>query len=252
MQAVVMQSTADNYAAVAERLRDMGLEPVMADTPRHALSIIESNGCIHLVVADALMPREGGFQLLKALKENPRFQWYPVAMTSSSWDHTTVRQSLESGADAILALPVVPDVFHAKIAGLLADGRRVVLVVDDEETIRTYMQTILEVERYLVMTVPSSEEALEFVKSHTVHAVISDIMMPGMNGLDLMVEIKKAHDHIPVILVTGFSGKFSVDRAIAAGADGYFKKPFKNTEMISTLRRVVRSARGDRTPILRA
>ncbi len=250
IKALVLQSSNENLSTIKGPLAAAHLEVVVADSARHALSILEADGSIHLILIDVLTPREGGFQLLKSVKENPRFQWYPVAMTSTQWDHLTVRQSLELGADAIFALPMAEDMFVAKVTRLLANGRRVVLVVDDEETIRKYMTTILESERFVVRTAASSDQALDIVKSSTVHGVISDIMMPGMSGLDLMVEIKKAHDHIPVILITGFSGKFAAEQAIAAGADAYFQKPFKNTELLATLRRVIHLNCSERTTAL--
>jgi CheY-like chemotaxis protein len=64
-------------------------------------------------------------------------------------------------------------------------------------------------------------------------------MLPGMNGLEFMERVKKRYGHIPVVLITGYAGQFTPDHAIEQGADGYFKKPFNNKELIRTLEAIL-------------
>ena len=118
-------------------------------------------------------------------------------------------------------------------------GKRIVLIVDDEPEILNLLKNVLEIERFKVLTAESAEKALEVLTENKVHAIVSDILLPGITGIDLLVAIKQQYEHTPVILITGYSGKFTPQHAISAGADGYFKKPFRNLELVQTLRQVI-------------
>ncbi len=103
----------------------------------------------------------------------------------------------------------------------------VILVVDDEETIRFCLKEALEAERYKVYTEESGENALRLLKKLVPDLVILDLKLPGINGLDLLNEIKLHDPNILVILLTGHSSTDSVVRAMKAGAFDYLEKPFK-------------------------
>jgi DNA-binding NtrC family response regulator len=108
------------------------------------------------------------------------------------------------------------------------DGvKPVILVVDDEETIRFCLQEALEVEGYKVHTEDNGENSLRFIKKMIPDLVILDLKMPGMNGLDLLREIKSYDQNILVILLTGHASVDSAVNAMKAGAFDYLEKPFK-------------------------
>src|SRR5512145_2260338 len=114
-----------------------------------------------------------------------------------------------------------------------------ILVVDDEEIMREILEALLTREGYHVRVAASGEEGLEFAKSFPFDAVIVDVMMPGMDGLALLDELKKLDDELPVLMVTAFA---SVETAIAAmkrGAFDYITKPFKNDEVLVVVRNAV-------------
>jgi two-component system C4-dicarboxylate transport response regulator DctD len=77
---------------------------------------------------------------------------------------------------------------------------------------------------------------LAIVGERRVDAVISDILMPGKSGMDLLVDLKMKYADIPVILITGHSGRFSAQDAIASGADGFLAKPFNNLDIVFSIR----------------
>ena len=81
------------------------------------------------------------------------------------------------------------------------------------------------------------------IASRQIFAIISDICMPGISGLDLLVKVKEIYPQMPVLLVTGQTGKYSREQAIAAGADGFMAKPFKNVEIATKLRVLIQSSR---------
>ncbi len=108
------------------------------------------------------------------------------------------------------------------------DGvKPVILVVDDEETIRFCLKEALEIEGYKVHTEDNGENSLRLIKKMIPDLVILDLKMPGMNGLDLLKEIKSYDQNILVILLTGHASVDSAVNAMKAGAFEYLEKPFK-------------------------
>jgi len=111
-----------------------------------------------------------------------------------------------------------------------------ILVIDDEDIMREILETLLSREGYTVRLASSGAEGLELAKSLPFDAVIVDVMMPGMDGMAVLDELKKIDDDLPVLMITAFA---SVENAIAAmkrGAFDYITKPFKNDEVLVVVR----------------
>ncbi len=117
-----------------------------------------------------------------------------------------------------------------------------VLIVDDDAAIRESMNEFVDMSGYRSSTAVSAEEALEMLKTHSVDVVITDIMLPGMDGLELTDYIKKNHD-IDVIVMTGYSGDYSYEEAISKGASDFVFKPVRFEELLLRLRRVLKERR---------
>jgi len=113
-----------------------------------------------------------------------------------------------------------------------------VLVVDDEAGVRSVLEQILQMKGYRVQGVSSGREALEYLKSHRTDLVLSDIVMPGISGLELLQVIKKQYPHIGVIIMTGHGDAYTVKQALTLGADEYITKPFRNDEVALIIDRV--------------
>src|SRR5216117_38171 len=110
-----------------------------------------------------------------------------------------------------------------------------ILVIDDEEIMREILEALLTREGYEVRLAASAVEGLEAARSVPFDAAIVDMMMPGMDGISALDELKKIDDDMPVLMITAFA---SVENAIAAmkrGAYDYITKPFKNDEVLVVL-----------------
>ncbi len=109
-----------------------------------------------------------------------------------------------------------------------SDGvKPVILVVDDENTIRFCLKEALEAEGYKVYTEENGENSLKLIKKVIPDLIVLDLKMPGMNGVDLLREIKSHDQDILVILLTGHASVDSAVNAMKAGAFDYLEKPFK-------------------------
>src|ERR1700723_3692220 len=107
-----------------------------------------------------------------------------------------------------------------------------ILVVDDEPSIRKYLQTLLEVDGYDVETVSTGREAIEKVsKGDRPDFVILDVLMPEMNGLDTLKELMQVDRTLNVIMLSCSNEVGTVVEAIRIGAHDYLTKPFEKTEL---------------------
>src|SRR5579863_8885647 len=114
--------------------------------------------------------------------------------------------------------------------------REKVLVVDDEPSIRKYLQTLLELEGYLVTAVGSGREALERVQEgERPDLIILDVLMQEMNGLDTLRELIKVDRTLNVVMLSCSNEVTTVVEAIRLGAQDYLTKPFEKAELDAAL-----------------
>jgi CheY-like chemotaxis protein len=122
----------------------------------------------------------------------------------------------------------------ARLAPQVTTSR--ILVVDDEESIRDLCARVLTRAGYLVVTVPSGEDALTRLTAEPFDMVISDIRMPGVSGLEVLEQAKAAAPQLRVVLITGFGTSHTLERARQSGADRILTKPFNPMELLAAVR----------------
>src|SRR5687767_14722238 len=114
-----------------------------------------------------------------------------------------------------------------------------ILVIDDEEIMREILDTLLTREGYHVRLASSGEEGVELAKTVPFDAAIVDVMMPGIDGIATLEELKKIDDELPVLMITAFASVETAITAMKRGAFDYITKPFKNDEVLVVLRNAV-------------
>jgi CheY-like chemotaxis protein len=116
--------------------------------------------------------------------------------------------------------------------------RQRVLVVDDDPEIVTFLATLLELEGIESQVATSAAAAVEQLEHGLPNLVLLDIAMPDRDGLDLCRALKKdpRTRDLPVFVVSARPGKDVVERALAAGAEEFIRKPFENHELIARIR----------------
>ncbi len=114
-----------------------------------------------------------------------------------------------------------------------------VLVVDDEEGVRATLHEFIEYEGYKCSSAADAQEAFDVLGREEVDVVITDIKMPGMDGLELTEAITKKYDS-DVIVFTSYGGEFSYEEAMEKGASDFALKPIRPAELIARLKRVLR------------
>ncbi len=127
-------------------------------------------------------------------------------------------------------------------------GRTVsILVVDDEQIVLDSIKKHLRKDDYTIHTVMSAREALDLIDGTPVDIVLTDLMMPEMDGLQLMKEIKSKLPQVPVIMITGYATINTALQATQLGAFDYIAKPFTRSELMAVIQRasgVIRKTNG--------
>jgi DNA-binding NtrC family response regulator len=118
-----------------------------------------------------------------------------------------------------------------------------ILVIDDEEIMREILETLLVREGYEVRLAASGSEGIEMARALPFDAAIVDIMMPGLDGIATLDELKRIDEDLAVIIITAYASIESAIAAMKAGAFDYVTKPFKNEEVLVVVRNAMERRR---------
>jgi len=129
-------------------------------------------------------------------------------------------------------------------------GQRV-LVVDDEENIRSLVRMYLEREGYRILEAETGDTALESIMQEPPDLVVLDIMLPGMDGFDVCREVRREQD-VPILMLTARDEDIDKIVGLELGADDYLTKPFNPRELVARVKAILRrtSQSGDKTASL--
>ncbi|KGX87593.1 response regulator transcription factor [Pontibacillus litoralis] len=115
-----------------------------------------------------------------------------------------------------------------------------VLVVEDELSIRSFIQLNLRKAGYIVTEATTGEEALDLFNRHTYDVVLLDIMLPGIDGMSVCEQIRKQNNHVGIIMLTAKSQEEDKIYGLSVGADDYIPKPFSPNELIARMTALLR------------
>lgn len=118
-----------------------------------------------------------------------------------------------------------------------------ILIVDDEIHILELLRYNLESNGFDVIEAETGEQALSLLKAEKVDAMILDLMLPGMDGIDVLRQIRKSDQSLlPIIMLTAKNEEIDAVLGLEMGADDYIGKPFRTRELVSRLKAVMRRA----------
>jgi DNA-binding response OmpR family regulator len=113
-----------------------------------------------------------------------------------------------------------------------------ILVVDDEPYIRDLIRDTLKIRKYEAATAANGVEALDILARESFDIVVTDVVMPGMGGLELVKHLKKNHPQVRVIVLTGYPRQSDIGDFLLQGADEFLPKPFRGNDLVAVIRRV--------------
>ncbi|MGA1874501.1 MAG: response regulator [bacterium] len=218
---LIIEDEPEVAAAIFDYLSQKGYRPLMAACGKEGL-LLARRHCPLAIILDVIMPEMDGWEVLQNLKKNSRTAEIPVIIFSISDDRET---GLALGAAGYISKPKKKGelLVNDDMAPLLEKielvsggmsrhspahpehgaGNRILLVEDNESAI-IQVKTVLEQEGYLVDVARGGEEALTYVKQRIPDGIILDLMMPGINGFEVLEKIRSSQETsaIPVLILT--------------------------------------------------
>ena len=117
--------------------------------------------------------------------------------------------------------------------------KKAVLVIDDEAIVRVSCKRVLEPQGYEVALTERGEDALKMLQEKEFDVVITDLLMPDMDGLEVLKRIKQQWAHIPVIIITGYGTASTAAKALELGAFEVIEKPFTPDAILQVVNRAL-------------
>ena len=114
-----------------------------------------------------------------------------------------------------------------------------VYVVDDDESVRRALGSLIRLAGLAVQTFPSAQEFLAFPRPDVPSCLVLDVQLPGLSGLDLQEELAKADVQIPIIFLTGHGDIPMTVRAMKAGALEFLTKPFDDEDLLQAIQQAI-------------
>lgn len=171
---------------------------------------------------------------------------YARQLTQAHQGSLTVEDAVPAGASFVLKLPALHDEKPAEVAetayGSAASQEKLtILVVEDNRELRETLKNELS-QWYSILTAPDGEKALGLIEEKEVDVIVSDVMMPVMDGFELCRRIKGqlAYSHIPLILLTAKVTLDAKQEGMESGADAYMEKPFTIRQLKSQIDNLIR------------
>ncbi|MCB9882989.1 MAG: response regulator [Planctomycetes bacterium] len=116
---------------------------------------------------------------------------------------------------------------------------RPILIVEDEESIRTLCRKVLEREGYRIVEAENGEAALIAFESDPPRLVITDLRMPHKDGLQTLTHIARHHGEVPILAISSGDNRTFLDMALAFGASDTLEKPFDTRDLLEAVRRLL-------------
>jgi two-component system copper resistance phosphate regulon response regulator CusR len=127
-----------------------------------------------------------------------------------------------------------------------------ILVIEDEEKVSCFIVRGLRAERYAVDSAKDGKAGLEFATGYHYDLIILDLMLPGMEGTEILRRLRRKNPHVPVLILTAKDALSSKVENFEAGADDYLTKPFAFTELLLRVKALLRRGPVNRADTLRA
>lgn len=225
-----------------ETLRTIGYDTAGASGAEEALRFLDETP-VDLVITDIRMPGMDGVEFARRVKQQQPD--LPVIFITGAFN-SSILKTIE--AEGFLAKPfrigqiedLIEDIMSRLAASASPKRGDTILIVDDDDTFRLMLMETLKMSGYKTLGAPGSDEAMTVVDNPAIDAVITDLKMPGMDGITLAGQIKRRRPNLPVIIVTGYIPAEGEHPPAVDAVDGFLMKPFKIesiTQLLETIKR---------------
>ncbi len=240
-----------NRDVLRRRLEHESYNVITAKDGKEALELLTIQAPDAMLL-DIMMPVMDGYEVLDKLKESAKTKSIPVMMVTAVNDMQTVVKCIKKGAADYITKPFEPDLLRSRVQRLLSRGKAKpqgaddfsapmsgeVLIVDDVDLNREVLERRLTEYGLEVVGARSGKEALAILAQKTPQLILLDIMMPEMDGYQVLAHLKKDKKTkgIPVLMISSVDEQSSIKKALQLGAADYVVKPFDNVLLKARIR----------------
>ena len=229
---------------LSDTLKAVGYNTVMADSVDEARGVLEKSK-VDLIIADPGRFSDSWQELLGSTRRKSRL---PIIFIT---DHEDPKKNnyIEKGVDGVLTRPFRINKVEELISAALLDydkssiitekKSKKIMVVDDDDAILSILNNALAILGYNVVLADSGEKALEEFYKDKIDILITDYMMPGLSGKELIKAVKKIKPDIPVVMITGYPLAYPPDVARSEGIDAYLLKPFRINQLMDVISKLL-------------
>ncbi len=217
-----------------------------------------------VILLDVIMPQMDGYEVTEELKGNPETSSISIILVTGMDTLEDKVRGLECGADDFITKPFNFDELVARVRSLVKLKRlqdqlanlqkeckddfllrqkkslslNMVLIVEDDERISKIMSNVLGTGGYLTHTIINGLDAVDFIKDNTPDLIILDLMLPGLDGMEVLKRVREnpLTREVPVIVVTAIDDFKTKIKGLYIGADDYLVKPVKSLELLARVK----------------
>jgi diguanylate cyclase (GGDEF)-like protein/PAS domain S-box-containing protein len=251
---LIIEDNPTNMELMVYLLTAFGYAPLLASDGESGLQRARET-LPDLVVCDVHLPKLDGYGVVAALKADPLMSTIPVLAVTALAMVGDREKLLAAGFDGYIAKPLEPDTFVSQLEAFLpleqaastAGERSTILIVDDHVLNREFLRTLLGYGGYRLLEAADGIEGLEVVRRERPDLIISDIMMPNMDGYQFVTQLRLDPDlaDVPVIFYTAtYREREALDMAAACAVPWVLPKPSEPDVIL----RAVREALDSRAP----
>ena len=221
---------------VKEILASAGYNVLLAANGSDAIQLAdEYDGDIHLLLTDVVLPNMGGKEIAGRIAL-VRPETKVLFMSGYTGNVADERENLEPGVE-FLQKPFTPDALCQKIGSLLSRSSSIrrVLVVDDDPSLRNLLAQTLEGAGFQTFTAEDGREARRRIEAQQIDLVITDLAMPGEEGMELIRALRKEQPDVKIVVMSGAFGTDVLKVARALGAHASLVKPLSREMILQSI-----------------
>jgi CheY-like chemotaxis protein/signal transduction histidine kinase len=221
---------------VKEILASAGYNVLLAANGSDAIQLAdEYDGDIHLLLTDVVLPNMGGKEIAGRIAL-VRPETKVLFMSGYTGNVADERENLEPGVE-FLQKPFTPDALCQKIGSLLSRSSSIrrVLVVDDDPSLRNLLAQALEGAGFQTFTAEDGREARRRIEAQQIDLVITDLAMPGEEGMELIRALRKEQPDVKIVVMSGAFGTDVLKVARALGAHASLVKPLSREMILQSI-----------------
>lgn len=232
---------------LVKEFTDANFQIMQAPDGEVMMDIIRSCACNadaekpDLIILDLNMPKVNGFQVLKKLKATEATRDIPVVMLTRRSEDENLLECMSLGAVDYVTKPVSVNELFSRISEQLSTPKNKVLLVDDDEHIREVLTQHFHRMGMSVVPAKSGLEAMQLLSRQKPDAIVLDIVMPGMTGIEVLRQLQANEElaKIPVVLLTTKAQQDNILRGLEIGAHDYVTKPFDPVDVVTRVNQLI-------------